>query len=158
MKNSIFLDTCIFFELHENSGTYHSFTHLNNKGYTLCSSLTVIGELIQQLAPLEEKNEYLNTFWSFIADIDLILLIPNSGVSYACYLICKHTDDGRMKAEYTDLVHLAYATAYEVPFFITTDKHLSHYRIPQHLLDRGFQQTKIMNLSSMETQLLNKKG
>jgi len=63
-----------------------------------------------------------------------------------------------MKAEYTDLVHMAYATAYEVPFFITTDKHLSHYRVPRHLLDRGFQQTIIMNLSTMETHLLNKKG
>ena len=103
MKNSIFLDTCIFFEIHENRGIYQSLIHLKNRGYTLSSSLTVIGELIQQLAPREEKNEYLNTFWSFIEEVDLILLIPNSGVSYACYLICKYTDDGRMKAEYTDL-------------------------------------------------------
>jgi len=158
MNNPVFLDTCIFFEIHENDSKRHSFIHLNNLGRSLATSLTVIGEFIQELTPLKEKDAYLNTFWDFIEDVDLLLLLPNSRVSYACYLICKYNEDDRMRAEYTDLVHLAYALAYDIPLFITTDRHLSHYRIPPSLLQRGYKQPTMMDISTLERQLLQKKG
>jgi hypothetical protein len=63
-----------------------------------------------------------------------------------------------MKAEYTDLVHLAYAIAYKVPIFITTDRHLSHFRIPYKMVEKGFQQPIIKDIETMEKEILNKKG
>jgi len=158
MNTRIFLDTCIFFEIHENDRTYHSFTHLKNKDYFLTTSLTVIGELIQELSPKPEKSAYLHTLWGFVEDVDFSLLVPNSRVSYACYLLCKYNEDERMKAEYTDLVHLAYAIAYKVPIFITTDRHLSHFRIPYKMVEKGFQQPIIKDIETMEKEILNKKG
>lgn len=158
MNATVFLDTCIFFEIHENYNRYRSFTHLKNKGYSFYSSLTVIGELIQELSPNTEKGAYLNTFWGFVEEVDLILLVPNSRLSYTCYLLCKYNEDERMKAEYTDLIHLSYAIAYEVPLFITTDRHLSHFRIPHKMIEKGFIQPTIMDIDTLERELLNKKG
>ncbi|MFA5212106.1 MAG: hypothetical protein WC406_02120 [Methanoregula sp.] len=59
-----------------------------------------------------------------------------------------------MKNQYTDLVHLGYAMAYNVPVFLTTDKHLTHYRIPQTIMKKGYKQPKMMDLSAIKREYL----
>lgn len=55
---------------------------------------------------------------------------PNRVVAeICCNLYSDAWRDDRMKP--TDLVHLGYALAYEVDYFITSDRVLNEYRIPE---------------------------
>ncbi len=57
-------------------------------------------------------------------------LHPRQSVAEACYnLYSDAWRDDRMKP--TDLVHLGYALAYDVDYFITSDRVLNEYRIPE---------------------------
>jgi hypothetical protein len=62
-----------------------------------------------------------------------------------------------MESQYTDLVHLGYAMAYKVPVFLTTDRHLAHYRIPLNLIEKGYQQPRMMDLAAVKQEYLDKK-
>jgi len=54
---------------------------------------------------------------------------PNRVVAeICCNLYSDDWRDDRMKP--TDLVHLGYALAYEVDYFVTSDRVLNEYRIP----------------------------
>ena len=67
-------------------------------------------------------------FFEIVDTFDPIVMVPNSRVSYACYLLCKFNDDAWMTSQYTDLVHLGYAMDSDVPVFYTTDKRLTPHR------------------------------
>jgi len=55
---------------------------------------------------------------------------PNQVVAEICYnLYSEDWRDDRMKP--TDLVHLGYALAYDADYFITSDRILNEYRIPE---------------------------
>jgi hypothetical protein len=58
-------------------------------------------------------------------------LHPNEAVATTCYNLYNHDDykDSRIKP--ADLVHMGYALAYDVDYFITTDRILRAYRIPR---------------------------
>jgi fructose/tagatose bisphosphate aldolase len=92
--------------------------------------------------------------FDIVDTFDPIVMVPNSRVSYACYLLSKFNEDSRMKNQYKDLVHPGYAMAYNVPVFLTTDTHLTHYRIPQTMMEKGFKQPKMMDLSAIKREYL----
>jgi hypothetical protein len=66
-------------------------------------------------------------FWGAL---DLSFLYPNALVADACYKFVKKYEKGE-RIDYrltdTDLVHLGYALAYKVDYFLTTDTKLKHY-------------------------------
>jgi len=57
-------------------------------------------------------------------------LHPSQVAAYICYKL--YGDDWRdNRMNPTDLVHLGYALAYDVDYFITSDRVLNDYRIPK---------------------------
>jgi hypothetical protein len=59
-----------------------------------------------------------------------------------------------MRAEHTDLVHLGYAMAYEIPLFLTTDRHLTHSRIPPMLIEKGYKQPRMVDVETVKREFL----
>jgi len=154
MNSPVFLDTCILFSTIERLQDRQVIQHLHNLNYPVCISLPVLGEFTSEINSLPNRELLMRGLFDIVDTFDPIVMVPNSRVSYACYLLCKFNEDARMKSQYTDLVHLGYAMAYEVPVFLTTDKHLTHYRIPQKMIEKGYKQPRMMNLSAVKREYL----
>ncbi len=157
MNGSVFLDTCIFFSAIDNPSDRQTLQHFQNIGVAFYSSLPVFGEFIAQMAIKKDKEDYTRNFLDILEELDVTGLVPNPRVSYACYLLCRHNEDERMKQQHTDLVHLGYAMAYEIPLFLTTDRNLTRYRLPFHLTERGYQKPQMIDLATAKREFLNKK-
>ena len=57
----------------------------------------------------------------------LVFLYPNDVVAAVCYQLSKRKEEkGDFRLTDTDLVHLGYALAHEMDYFLTTDKALKH--------------------------------
>lgn len=97
---------------------------------TLCIPISVLGEI--SAICFEGKRhsvEELHDLIDFLARYQVRFLHPNQTVAEACYnLYSDELGDNRMKP--TDLVHMGYALAYDVDYFITTDSVLNEYRVP----------------------------
>jgi hypothetical protein len=100
------------------------------------ASLSVIGEsTIQCLAGEQKQNvrhdlAELHELIDFWAALDLKFLYPGELVIDACSRLVARYRQGSQK-DYrlsdTDLVHLGYALAYDMDYFLTTDRALKHY-------------------------------
>jgi hypothetical protein len=154
MSSSIFLDTCILFSVIAKPQDRQVLQHLHNLNFPVCISLPVLGEFTSEINSFPNREQLMRGLFDIVDTFDPIVMVPNSRVSYACYLLCKFNEDSRMKNQYTDLVHLGYAMAYNVPVFLTTDKHLTHYRIPQTMIEKGYKQPKMMDLSAIKREYL----
>ena len=70
------------------------------------------------------------TQFDFWGALDLSFLYPNALVADACYRLVEKYKKGE-RIDYrlsdTDLVHLGYALAYNVDYFLTTDTKLKYY-------------------------------
>jgi hypothetical protein len=150
MSSTIFLDTCILFSTIERSQDRQVLQHLHNLNYPVSLSLSILGEFTSEINFLPKREQLMRGFFDFVDTFDPIVMVPNSRVSYACYLLCKFNEDDRMKSQQSDLVHLGYAMAYNVPVFLTTDKHLTHYRIPHKMIEKGYKQPRMMDLSAVK--------
>lgn len=157
MRGQVFLDTCIFFSVVNNPSDRYTLQHFQNIGVSFYSSLPVFGEFIAEIAVKKDKDTFIRTFLSILEELDVTGLVPNPRVSYACYLLCRHNEDERMKHQHTDLVHLGYAMAYEIPLFLTSDKNLTRYRLPSHLTDKGYQKPQMIDLATAKKEFLTKK-
>lgn len=75
----------------------------------------------------------LNSFIAFWGALELNFLYPNALVADACYKLVEKYKKGE-RIDYrlsdTDLVHLGYALAYKVDYFLTTDTKL-RYNVPE---------------------------
>ncbi|MCQ8894328.1 MAG: PIN domain-containing protein [Methanolinea sp.] len=157
MTGRVFIDTCIFFDAISDHAVGQVLQHLKNIEFSFCTSLPVLGEFVSETAALPDKEDKIRGFFNLVDTLDLVALVPDSRVSYACYLLCKYNEDERMRAEHTDLVHLGYAMAYQVPVFLTTDRHLSHFRIPAKLMEKGYQQPWMMDVAGVKREYLGKR-
>jgi len=96
----------------------------------LCIPISVFGEF--SAICFEGKRhsvEELHRLIDFLDRYHVRFLHPNQTVAEACYnLYGAEWRDDRMTP--TDLVHLGYAIAYDVDYFITTDCILNQYRVP----------------------------
>ncbi len=91
----------------------------------------------------EELHELID-IWS---SLRISFLHPNEAVATTCYNLYTHSDYRDPRVKPADLVHLGYALAYNVDFFITTDKILRAYRIP-----KGFK-TEVLHPREVQTVL-----
>lgn len=103
------------------------------------ASLSVIGEsTIQCLAGEKKENAKhdlaeLHDLIDFWGALDLKFLYPNELVIDACSRLAARYRQGSQKdfrLSDTDLVHLGYALAYDMDYFLTTDRALRYY-LPQ---------------------------
>jgi hypothetical protein len=97
--------------------------------------ISVLGEsVIECLRGEKEKSDHdlseLHNLIDFWGALDLSFLYPNALVADACYRLVEKYKTGE-RIDYrlsdTDLVHLGYALAYNVDFFLTTDTKLKYY-------------------------------
>ena len=97
--------------------------------------ISVLGEsVIECLRGEKEKSDHdlseLHNLIDFWGALDLSFLYPNALVADACYRLVENYKTGE-RIDYrlsdTDLVHLGYALAYNVDFFLTTDTKLKYY-------------------------------
>ena len=59
--------------------------------------------------------------------LNLLFLYPNDVVAAVCYQLSQRKEERRdFRLSDTDLVHLGYALAHEMDYFLTTDKDLKH--------------------------------
>lgn len=100
------------------------------EGFTLSMPISVFGEA--SAICFEGKRhsvEELHDLVDFLARYQVRFLHPNQAVAEACYnLYGDAWEDHRMMP--ADLVHLGYAMAYDVDYFVTTDSVLNEYRMP----------------------------
>ena len=97
--------------------------------------ISVLGEsVIECLRGEKEKSDHdlseLHNLIDFWGALDLRFLYPNALVADACYRLVEKYKKGE-RIDYrltdTDLVHLGYALAYNVDYFLTTDTKLKYY-------------------------------
>lgn len=95
--------------------------------------ISVIGEVvIECLSGLESSSFDLRDLHEMIdlwGNLKLAFLYPNEIVAEVCYRLTeRYKEDQRLTD--TDRVHLSYALAYGMDYFLTTDQSLGHY-IPE---------------------------
>ncbi|MDO8871424.1 MAG: hypothetical protein Q7V05_01640 [Methanoregula sp.] len=88
---------------------------------------------------------------------DVTALFPMDRVRILCYLLGEEEINTRMIREPTDRTHLAYAMAYRVDYFLTSDKHLIKCRIPLKLREADFVKPETMPLEKFRDNVLKKK-
>ncbi|MEL6037198.1 MULTISPECIES: PIN domain-containing protein [Methanothrix] len=105
---------------------------------SLCVPISVLGEVViicveGEWKGREDKHnrEELHELIDIWSGLRISFLHPNEAVATTCYNLYNHSKykDSRIKP--ADLVHLGYALAYDVDFFITTDRILRGYSIPK---------------------------
>jgi len=156
MNSSIFLDTPVFFHGIENDRFGTILEHANNAGYSISTSISVLGEAFIQMHKKRDALKYITRLNQLLDDWNITVLFPNEHVRILCYQMGEEDIDTRMIREPTDRTHLAYAMAYDSDYFLTSDKNLIKYRIPRSFVELGFFKPKTMPLDTFRDTVLNK--
>lgn len=157
MIRSLFLDTTVFFDSIDDDRIKTIIIHSMNAGFTLKTSITVIGEALTQMRESRDRDRYVPAFLDLLDTWDVNIHYPNDPVRILCYIMGDEEVDTRIIREITDRTHLAYAMAYHSDFFITSDKNLKSYHVPKKLEDKGFTKPITLSLSDFRDEILNKK-
>ncbi|MDD1724946.1 MAG: PIN domain-containing protein [Methanospirillum sp.] len=157
MTRTLFLDTTVFFDSIDDDRMKTVIDHSRNTGFTLITSITVIGEALVQMRENTDKNRYIISFLSLLDDWDVNILYPSDPVRVLCYVMGDEEVDTRIIREITDRTHLAYAMAYHSDFFITSDKNLKSYRVPKKLEESGFNKPVTLSMQEFKEAELSKK-
>jgi hypothetical protein len=95
--------------------------------------ITVLGESVIECLIGEKKGDgkhNLNELYQMIelwGALDLLYLYPNDLVAAVCFQLSKIKEERcDFRLTDTDMVHLGYALAHEMDYFLTTDKALKH--------------------------------
>ena len=129
----IFLDADIFFDLvAEKRNIKPLINHLVNDGHVLVTSITVMGEVVLVCVRDKEKTKNLHKIVDLLHSYDIRFLIPNSLLRECCRCLDQIDPDDRVPK--TDKTHLAYAIAYNVDYFLTTDLKLQTFNLPEDCL------------------------
>ena len=95
--------------------------------------ITVLGESVSECLIGEKKYDGkhdLNELYRLIelwGALNLLYLYPNDVVAAVCYRLSRiKSERGDFRLTDTDMVHLGYALAHEMDYFLTTDKALKH--------------------------------
>jgi predicted nucleic acid-binding protein len=154
----IFLDTCAFFDCIENSEYERTLNHISHlDDYQLKSSISVYGEFMQKILEKEAPRELNDRFITLVQYWNVACIFPDNGVRNICYLMGQDTTDGRMLNQVTDLTHLAYAMSDNCNYFITTDRNLHRYKIPQGILSKSYFKPEMVSIKEIKNRLLNRK-
>lgn len=106
----------------------HISTHKDK--FELCVSSSVLAESV--MVCLENKKhdiDELHELISFWGSLNIRFLHPNDLVAFMCYSLTTKYRDHRMRS--TDTFHLGYALAYDMDYFVTTDRLILQYRLPE---------------------------
>jgi predicted nucleic acid-binding protein len=119
-----------------NSKNQTILNHAANINFPLVTSITGIGEAIDQIRKHADRSRLISSLVLSFDDWNITSLYTDPVVADICYRLATEGVDYRI--ENTDRVHLGYAFVYGCELFITTDKNLLKYRVPKNLKDAGF--------------------
>jgi hypothetical protein len=146
---SIFLDSCVFFNCIEKPTLRNIISHAINLKFSVATSITVVGEVIDQMRDHPKCSEYILSFISLLNEWDVNIFYPDDPVRIICFRLGDGEDiDYRM--EKTDGVHLGYAMAYGCDYFITGDINLLHFKTPRVIEEVGFFKPETMALNKFK--------
>ena len=104
----------------------------------LCIPVSVFAEIVSlcihgEQEGEQERNFSINDLYKLVdfwKGLNLVVLHPNKAVATACYNL--YMDDTMRDSRLgpSDLVHLGYALAYDLDYFITSDGPLKKYQVP----------------------------
>lgn len=118
---NIFLDTTCLFDAIETQSIKNVLDHAINAGHSLYVPLTALGEIFLVCINDNRSND-LNNVLSFCKERDIFFKVPNKKLRECC--MCIDEADKRNSLDYTDKTNLAYATANDADYFLTTDTKL----------------------------------
>ena len=153
---SLFLDSDIFFECLDDDNCKTILNHAINKGFILFTSITVIGETILIMLKKGKDPEYSNRFIQELNHWDITILVPNNSVPFICYEFSQDISDGRFISQVTDKTHLAYAMAYDMDIFLSSDTAMKKYRVPSILSESEYKKPDILSLSEFKEDCISK--
>lgn len=154
----VFLDTCVFIDCLETARLSKILSHANNDGFTITTSITVLGETITQLLETGPEVEPIIKFKELLDAWHVSFTVPNDVVRKICYFIGEElTKRDDLYYQVTDRTHLAYAIAYKSNFFITKDRAIKDYVLPKKISDRGYSKPETLTLSEFNKKYLRKK-
>jgi hypothetical protein len=151
MVKTAFLDECVFFECAEDERNRTVLNHAANINFPLVTSITVMGEAIDQMRRNPGRAHLISSFVHFFDDWNISSLYPDPVVAEICYRLSTESVDYRV--EKTDRVHLGYALAYGCEWFITSDKNLMKYQVPRSMEDAGFVKPITLTLEEFKEHL-----
>ncbi len=100
--------------------------------------------------------EYSNRFFKDLTRWDITLLVPDNSVPSICYEFSQDISDGRFISQVTDRTHLAYAMAYSMDLFLSSDTALKNYRVPAILSESGYAKPRVLSLLEFKEECLSK--
>jgi len=149
---SVFLDTCIFFECIEDSRKKTIISHAIHLGFSLVTSIPVMGEAVDQMRKRPVRSELILSFINLYEEWNVATLYPDQVVARICNCMANREIDFRV--EKTDRVHIGYAMSNGCTYFLPSDKNLIKYRVPKLLEDAGFFKPETLTLEEF-TEYLN---
>lgn len=120
---NIFLDADCLFDAIKFTSVQNTIDHAINAGHKVYVPLTVLGEILL-VCINDDRSSDLNDILNFCKQRDILFRVPNEKLRECC--VCIDEADNRNKLNYTDKTNLAYATANDADYFLTTDKKLLH--------------------------------
>jgi len=123
----IFLDCNVLFDTIDPKNKrrfYTTLNHAKNLDHMLVTSLTVIGEM-SRVCFRDNRREDLTRILDLMGELDIKFLLPNSDLRKCC--ICLDECDKNNRVDFCDRTHLAYSTAYDDDYFLTSDDNLLHF-------------------------------
>ncbi|MEI6795265.1 MAG: hypothetical protein WCK39_00220 [Methanomassiliicoccales archaeon] len=116
----VFLDSCVILECFLTNGHEEMVTlrHLKNLGVELVTSITVLGECLDQCK--EKRFDPLALFGCIVA-LDMEVVYPRTPLRALCVEVDGHLESvGRCGSSCTDRTHFAYAIMARCDFFVTS--------------------------------------
>jgi predicted nucleic acid-binding protein len=157
-KEVLFLDSCVFIDALESERYEHVINHAHNDGHPISTSITVLGETLTQLMEAGSDVTKILKFKELLDEWEVSFFFPNDMVRIICYHIGDELKERDiLYHQITDRTHLAYSTAYKTDVFLTSDKALKEFIIPQKLNDRGFYKPETMSVYEFNKRYLMKK-
>lgn len=117
----IFFDSCILMKCLEPKGdhTLTSIRHLRNQGHSLITSITVLGEAIDQSY---KKGKDYNQIVEFLRNLEFAVTYPNEQViRETARVLDYHIENGIYGASPVDITHFSYAITSECDYFVTAE-------------------------------------
>jgi len=138
-KQLVFLDSDILIAVYDNSDLLRTINHISNLDrFQIVTSITVLGETFFKAMDKENTEGIILTTLANIRGWKTDIILPDASVSKLCYEMNIDREDTRMMSQVTDKVHLGYAISQECKYFLTHDRGLIQYRIPEKLHEAKF--------------------
>jgi predicted nucleic acid-binding protein len=153
----LFLDTCVFIDCLESDRAAQIITHAVNKDFPITTSITVLGETFTQLMEQGTNIERIVDFKKILDEWGVSFYFPNDIVRKICFYIGEGlTERDPLYHQVTDRTHLAYAISWKTDFFITSDRALRSFEIPEKITSRGYNKPHTITLTQFNRAFLMK--